>query len=83
MRSVADLPASYDLGLRRILRLPHLALLLAGALLILGVAVVMVSVWRSPDLDLRCDESKKIQRADQGREYSCVLQIPGHNRQGH
>jgi hypothetical protein len=55
----------------------------AGTLLILGFLVVVVSAWRSPDLDLRCDESKKIELAEKGREYSCVLRIPKHNRRGH
>jgi hypothetical protein len=56
-------------------QLPHKALLLVGAVLILGIVSATVLVWRSPDLDLRCDESRKREVAEQGREYSCVLQI--------
>jgi hypothetical protein len=65
------------------LQVPHRVLLLAGTLLVFGVVAVMVLAWRSPDLDLRCDESKRIELEDSGRDYSCVLQIPEHNRRGH
>jgi hypothetical protein len=58
-------------------------LLVAGTLLVVACVVVVVAAWRSPDLDLRCDESKKTERAKQGREYSCVLRIPEHNRPDH
>jgi hypothetical protein len=71
------------LGLRRLARLPHRLLLVAGTLLIVACVVVVVAAWRSPDLDVRCDESKKAERADQGRDYSCVLPIPEHPRPGH
>jgi hypothetical protein len=54
-----------------------------GTLLVLGVVAVMVMAWRSPDLDVRCDESRKLELAEQGRDYSCVLQIPDHPRRGH
>jgi hypothetical protein len=69
--------------MRGIRQLPHKALLLAGTALFLGVVGVMVLAWRSPDLDVRCDESRKRELAEQGREYSCVLQIPDHPHPGH
>ena len=43
----------------------------------------MAWAWRSPDVDVRCDESRKRERTEQGRGYSCVLQIPDHGRRGH
>jgi hypothetical protein len=60
-----------------------LALLVAGALVVLAVIAVTVSVLISPDRDLRCDESRKVELTEQGREYSCVLRIPEHPRPGH
>lgn len=57
-------------------------LLLAGALLIL-VLVLGVSVWaHSDERDVRCDKSKRAEAKEKGDDYSCVLQIPGHDR-GH
>lgn len=76
-------PLRYALDLERIRQLPHRALLLMGTLLVLGVVAVMVMAWRSPDLDVKCDESRKLELAEQGRDYSCVLQIPDHPRRGH
>jgi hypothetical protein len=61
-----------------------MALLLAGTVVVLASVALMVSVWRSPDRDLRCDKSREVELVKQGREYSCVLRIPGHDRgQGH
>jgi hypothetical protein len=56
--------------------------MVAGAVAILAFAGLLVSVWRSPDQDLRCDKAKRLERAEQGRKYSCLIQIPGHDR-GH
>ena len=64
-------------------QLRHRVLVLAGALLVLVVAAVMVWAWRSPDVEVRCDESTKRELAEQGRDYSCVLPIPDHPRPEH
>jgi hypothetical protein len=75
-------PPSYAQSLPRKLRPVHLTLLLAGALLIL-ILVLGVSVWaRSDERDVRCDKAKRAEAKAKGEDYSCVLQIPGHDR-GH
>lgn len=73
---------SYALGLRRRPRTLHLTLLLAGALLML-VLILGVSIWsRSDEREVRCDKSKRAEAKEKGEDYSCLLQIPGHDR-GH
>ena len=73
--------ASYALDLRTI-RLRHLALLLAGTVVVVASVALMTFVWLSPDRDLRCDKSRKAELAERGKEYTCLLRIPGHDR-GH
>jgi hypothetical protein len=58
-------------------------LLLAGTVVVVVSVALMVFVWLAPDRDLRCDESRKLELAEQGREYSCVLRVPEHPRPGH
>ena len=71
----------YDLVLPR--ARPHLALLSTAALLILALIVLAVAGWaRSSERDVRCDKGKRAELAARGEEYSCLLQIPGHDR-GH
>jgi hypothetical protein len=66
--------------LRRTLRPLDLTLLLVGALLLL-VLVLGVTVWaRSDERDVRCDKSKRTEAKEKGEDYSCLLQIPGHDR---
>jgi hypothetical protein len=56
---------------------------LAGTLLVLAVVVLGLSVWaRSDTRDVRCDKSKRAEVKARGGDYSCVIQIPGHDR-GH
>jgi hypothetical protein len=58
-------------------------MLLAGTLLVLAVVVLGLSVWaRSDTRDVRCDKSKRAEVKARGGDYSCVIQIPGHDR-GH
>jgi len=67
-------------AIQKALRPFYLTLLLAGALVIL---VLGVSVWaRSDERDVRCDKSKRVEAREKGDDYSCLLQIPGHDR-GH
>ena len=73
--------ASYALDLRTI-RLRHLTLLLAGTVVVVASVALLTFVWLSPDRDLRCDKSRKAELAEQGKEYSCLIRIPGHDR-GH
>ena len=62
---------------------PHLALLLTATLLIIGLIALAVAGWaRSSERDVRCDKAKRTELAARGEEYSCLLQIPGHDR-GH
>ena len=62
---------------------PHLALILTATLLIIGLIVLAVAGWASSsERDVRCDKAKRTELAARGEEYSCLLQIPGHDR-GH
>lgn len=65
------------------MRLRHLVLLLTGTVFVVAYVALLVFVWVSPDRDLRCDESRKLELADEGRDYSCVLRVPDHPRLGH
>ena len=59
------------------------ALYIVGLLLALAVIVVVASVWaRTPERDVRCDKEKRAELRARGEEYSCLVQIPGHDR-GH
>ena len=72
----------YALVLPRTVR-PHLALLSVATLLILALIILAVAGWaRSSERDVRCDKGKRTELAARGEEYSCLLQIPGHDR-GH
>jgi hypothetical protein len=75
--------ARYALGLLRTVRPLNLALLLTAALLVLAVIVLAVAGWsRSSERDVRCDKGKRAELTARGKDYSCLLQIPGHDR-GH
>lgn len=68
--------------MRRTLRSRQVALLLAS-LLVLGLVVLVLADWAgSSERDVRCDKAKRAEAMARGQDYSCLLQIPGHER-GH
>jgi hypothetical protein len=57
--------------------------LLLAILLVLFLIVLVLAAWaRSSERDVRCDKAKRAEATAQGRDYACLLQIPGHDR-GH
>ena len=56
---------------------------MTGTVFVVAYVALLVFVWVSPDRDLRCDESRKLELAAEGRDYSCVLRVPDHPRLGH
>jgi hypothetical protein len=62
---------------------PRHALLLAGTAVVLALVVLGLTAWARSDVrDVRCDRGKRAVVQARGEDYSCVLQIPGHDR-GH
>ena len=60
-----------------------MAILILAALLLVALAGLAVARWaRAADRDVRCDKAKRAKVEATGKDYSCLLQIPGHDR-GH
>jgi hypothetical protein len=73
----------YALGLLRKARPTRLALLSMIVLLLVAFIVLAAARWaRSSERDVRCDSAKRTEMSAKGKDYSCLLQIPGHDR-GH
>ena len=67
----------------RSIRRPRFALFTAAILLITVVVAFGLARWaRSSERDVRCDKTRRADLKAQGKDYSCLIQIPGHDR-GH
>jgi hypothetical protein len=48
-----------------------------------ALVIAGASLWaRTPERDVRCDKEKRADLRARGEDYSCLVQIPGHDR-GH